>query len=337
MMPRKWFLIMASVLVVGMLCLSLFSWYFWRWSQAPINAPEDLVINFTAGESLGTLAEELSTNRYLSDTWRLVLLGRLAGADTRLQAGEYLFSRSATPRELLDKLTTGDVISYAFRISEGITVRQMLSELRAQPALVATLAATDPQALADELNLEWASAEGLFLPDTYQYTRGHTDVQLLRRAFAALNKVLQENWHTRAPMETLKDPYELLVLASIIEKETGQAADRAQISQVFHKRLADNMRLQTDPTVIYALGQAFDGDLTRAHLATESPFNTYRYRGLPPSPIALTSVASLYAAAHPAAGDYVYFVAKGDGASHFSRTLQEHNKAVRKYQLGMTE
>lgn len=336
-MPRKWLFLIAGVVAVAMLCVSLSYWYFWRWAQTPIEAPEDLVINFTAGESLGTLAEELATNHYLSDAWRLVLLGRLAGADTRLQAGEYSFSKSATPRELLAKLTSGDVLRYAFRIQEGITVRQMLLELRAQPALVQTLAATDPQALADELSLEWASAEGLFLPDTYQYTRGHSDVQLLRRAFAALDKELQENWHTRGAVEELKNPYELLVLASIIEKETGRAADRAQISQVFHKRLTDNMRLQTDPTVIYALGQAFDGDLTRAHLSTESPYNTYRYRGLPPSPIALVSVASLYAAAHPAPGDYVYFVAKGDGASQFSRTLAEHNKAVRKYQLGLTE
>lgn len=336
-MPRKWLFLIASAVAFAMLCVALSYWYFWRWAQTPIEAPEDLVINFTAGESLGTLAEELAANHYLSDAWRLVLLGRLAGADTRLQAGEYSFSKSATPRDLLAKLTSGDVLRYAFRIQEGITVRQMLFELRAQPALVHTLAATDPQALADELSLERASAEGLFLPDTYQYTRGHSDVQLLRRAFTAMDKELQENWHTRGAVEELKNPYELLVLASIIEKETGRAADRAQISQVFHKRLTDNMRLQTDPTVIYALGQAFDGNLTRAHLSTESPFNTYRYRGLPPSPIALVSVASLYAAAHPAPGDYVYFVAKGDGASQFSRTLAEHNKAVRKYQLGLTE
>ena len=336
-MPRKWLIGTAGLLLAGAVVAVLVYWQFLQWADTPVDANTDVVINFSAGESLATLADELASSNYLSDARRFVLLGRFTGADTRLQAGEYLFEQAATPRQLLNKLTQGDVIRYAFRIDEGITVVQLLDQLRNQATLQHTLQAEDAQSLADELALSRSSAEGQFFPDTYQYTRGHTDVQLLQRAAAALDAQLSDVWQNRSERSVLDDQYDLLVLASIIEKETGRAEDREQISQVFHKRLADNMRLQTDPTVIYALGQDFDGDLIRSHLQVESPFNTYRYRGLPPTPIATVSRASLFAAAHPAEGDYVYFVAKGDGASQFSRTLDEHNKAVRKYQLGMTE
>ncbi|XOV81608.1 MAG: endolytic transglycosylase MltG [bacterium] len=348
-MPRKWLIGAAVLLVAACLVAALLSMQFLRWADSPLQADADLVINFAAGESLATLAEELVDAQYLHSARRFVLLGRLTGADTRLQAGEYLFNQSATPRQLLNKLTQGEVIRHAFRIEEGITVQQLLAQLRKQPALQQTLQAHDARSLAAALGLTELihegsasveghySAEGLFFPDTYQFTRGHTDVQLLQRAAAALEATLQDIWQNRSERSVLKNQYELLILASIIEKETGRAEDRQQISQVFHKRLADNMRLQTDPTVIYALGEDFDGDLIRDHLQVESPFNTYRNRGLPPTPIATVSEASLYAAAHPAPGDYVYFVAKGDGASQFSRTLAEHNKAVRKYQLGLTE
>lgn len=337
MMPRKWLIGTTGLLVAGAVVAALAYWQFLLWADTPAGADADVVINFSTGESLATLADELALKNFMPEVWRFVLLGRITGADTRLQAGEYLFEQDATPRQLLNKLTQGDVIRYAFRINEGITVMQLLEQLRSQATLRQTLQAKDAHSLADELALSRASAEGLFFPDTYQYSRGHTDVQLLQRATAALEVQLSEVWQTRSERSVLVNEYDLLVLASIIEKETGRAEDREQISQVFHKRLADNMRLQTDPTVIYALGQDFDGDLIRAHLLVDSPYNTYRYRGLPPTPIATASRASLYAAAHPAPGDYVYFVAKGDGASQFSRTLDEHNKAVRKYQLGMTD
>jgi peptidoglycan lytic transglycosylase G len=336
-MPRKWLIGTLSLLLAGAVVAVLAYWQFLQWADTPVDADADVIINFSAGESLATLADELASAKYMSDARRFVLLGRITRADTRLQAGEYLFEQAATPRQLLNKLTQGDVIRHAFRIDEGITVMQLLEQLRNQTTLQHTLQARDAQSLADELALSRASAEGLFFPDTYQYTRGHTDAQLLQRAAAALDAQLSEVWENRSERSVLDNQYDLLVLASIIEKETGRAEDREQISQVFHKRLADNMRLQTDPTVIYALGQDFDGDLIRTHLQVDSPYNTYRYRGLPPTPIATASLASLLAAAHPAPGDYVYFVAKGDGASQFSRTLDEHNKAVRKYQLGMTD
>ena len=336
-MPRKWLIGAASLLLAGFVAAAVVYWQFLRWADTPVNADAEVVINFSVGESLATLADELADVNYMSDERRFVLLGRLTGADTRLQAGEYRFEQTATPRQLLDKLTQGDVVRHAFRIDEGITVLQLLQQLRNQPALQHTLQARDAQSLADALALPQDSAEGLFFPDTYQYTRGHADVQLLQRAAAALDAALLDVWQNRSKRSVLDNEYDLLVLASIIEKETGRAEDREQISQVFHKRLTDNMRLQTDPTVIYALGEDFDGNLTRAHLQVDSPFNTYRYRGLPPTPIATASMASLHAAAHPAPGDFVYFVAKGDGASQFSRTLDEHNAAVRKYQLGLTE
>ncbi len=183
------------------------------------------------------------------------------------------------------------------------------------------------------MELQWDFAEGMFFPDTYQFRRGDSDRSVLLRAHQAMLDQVESIWQGRALDLGLSTRHELVVLASIIEKETGAEADRAQISQVFHKRLQEGMRLQTDPTVIYALGEAFDGNLTRAHLKIDSPFNTYRVRGLPPTPIALPSAASLQAAAHPADGDFLYFVARGDGSSQFSRTLAEHNRAVRRYQL----
>jgi UPF0755 protein len=174
----------------------------------------------------------------------------------------------------------------------------------------------------------------MFFPDTYQYRRGDLDRDLLLRAHDAMQRLLEESWRQRGENLQIETPEQAVILASIIEKESGLAADRGLISQVFHNRLAKRMMLQTDPTVIYALGAAFDGNLTRAHLKMDSPYNTYRRRGLPPTPIALPSAAALHAALHPLNGDFFYFVAKGDGTSQFSRTLAEHNRAVRKYQLG---
>jgi UPF0755 protein len=237
---------------------------------------------------------------------------------------------------MLEQLTGGAVVQHEFRIDEGITVAALLANLATETRLQQDILARDAQALHAELSLSVPFAEGMFFPDTYQFQLQDSARALLLRAHEAMLSKLDEAWQRRPQETQLRSREDLVILASIVEKETGLAADRGQISQVFHSRLAKRMLLQTDPTVIYALGREFDGNLTRAHLKIESPFNTYRVRGLPPTPIALPSAASLEAALMPAPGDFLYFVAKGDGASQFSRTLAEHNAAVRRYQLKRT-
>jgi UPF0755 protein len=334
--------ILGSLALLGV-CVSY--WYLMRWAERPlagdIRIPADTVaedrgrvVQLNPGETLATLALQLQQQGLLDGRQRLVLLGRLSGLDTQLQAGEYRIDPQLTPRLLLRKLAAGDVVTYEFRIEEGSTVAMMLGALAAQEPLTHSIRATDAVALHAELKLSAPFAEGMFFPDTYQYRRGDLDRDLLLRAHEAMQQLLAATWQARADDLQVTTAEDAVILASIIEKESGLTTDRALISQVFHNRLAERMLLQTDPTVIYALGDAFDGNLTRAHLKIDSPYNTYRYRGLPPTPIALPSAAALHAAVHPAPGDYYYFVAKGDGSSQFSRTLAEHNRAVRKYQLG---
>ena len=325
-----------GVLFAGAAC-GLLYWHFLAWADAPIHSPREVRIVISPGQSLSKVADALAQNDYLPQKRRFILLGRLTGADTRLHAGEYAFARDLTPRQLLSQLVAGDVITYDFRIIEGTTVRMLLASLAKNQYLEHNVESVDAASLQLELGLSVPFAEGMFFPDTYQFVRGDSDRDLLQRAHSKMLDSITYAWQNRAPGLVLSTSDELVILASIIEKETGLEADRAQISQVFHSRLAKRMLLQTDPTVIYAVGENFDGNLTRAHLKIDSPFNTYRVRGLPPTPIATPSQASLNAAAHPAAGDYLYFVAKGDGGSQFSRTLAEHNKAVRRYQLGLTK
>ena len=339
---RRPLLTACVLLAVGLLCVGGLYWQLLHWADTPFPAAASAGgagAHFTLdpGDSLSSLAQQLQDQGLLDERRRLLVLARMLALDTKLQAGEYRFEAGLTPRALLLKLNRGDVVTYSFRIIEGVTVAQLLAQLAAEPRLQHLLQATDVQALHSELGLQSAFAEGMFFPDTYQYRSGDSDKVLLLRAHQAMLEQLQQAWKTRAEDLVIRSPEEAMILASIIEKETGLASDRGLISQVFHKRLRERMKLQTDPTVIYALGDSFDGNLTRAHLQLSSPFNTYRVRGLPPTPIALPSAASLRAALHPAPGEFLYFVARGDGASQFSLTLAEHNRAVRKYQLGQAQ
>ena len=252
---------------------------------------------------------------------------------TRLQVGEYAMGHGITPVQLLRKLESGQVIQHRFTIVEGWSYRQLRDALLADDSIVQTLQEVDDAELMRRLGAPDVPPEGRFLPETYHFTKGVTDFDLLRRAYLALHAHLEQAWASRAPGLPLETPDQALVLASIIEKETGVAGERAQIAGVFVRRLQMGMRLQTDPTVIYGLGNAFDGNLTRVHLQSDTPFNTYMRSGLPPSPIALAGKAAIDAALHPADGDALYFVSRGDGSHVFSSTLREHNRAVRRYQL----
>ena len=260
-------------------------------------------------------------------------LARQLGADARVQVGEYALEPGMSPCALLQHMRDGRVVSYRFTIVEGWNMRELRAALGRATPLAQTIGELDDAALMERIERPGVHPEGRFLPETYVYTRGDSDLDLLRRANRSLERVLEAAWEARAPGLPLADADEALVLASIIEKETGIAEERARIGGVFVRRLQRGMRLQTDPTVIYGLGSAFDGNLTRAHLRSDTPYNTYTRFGLPPSPIALAGKAAIEAALHPAEGDALYFVSRGDGSHVFSRTLAEHNRAVRRYQL----
>jgi UPF0755 protein len=259
---------------------------------------------------------------------------RFSGDARRIRAGSYEIERGTTPRGLLQRMVQGDETLERLRVIEGWTVRQLRAALAAAPNLKPLTATMTEAELMAAVGLAGVPAEGRFFPDTYLYSRGVSDVTVLRRAAAAQTKRLAEVWAPRQPGLPLQSPEQALILASIVEKETGRPADRGRIAGVFVNRLRIGMPLQTDPTVIYGLGAAFDGNLRKTDLQTDGPFNTYTRRGLPPTPIALPGLAALRAAVQPEATDALYFVARGDGSSVFSADLAAHNRAVNQYQRG---
>jgi UPF0755 protein len=250
-----------------------------------------------------------------------------------LHAGEYAIEQGLTPRALLDRMARGEVVQHRVSFVEGSTFRELRAVLAKEDALEQAAAAMSDAEVMAAIGASGQHPEGRFLPETYAYTRGMKDLDVLRRAHGAMSKAVQEAWEARRPDLPLKSPDELLVLASIVEKETGRADERETIAGVFMRRLKIGMRLQTDPTVIYGVGPSFDGNLTRAHLQTDTPWNTYTRAGLPPTPIAAPGRAALRAVAQPADGEALYFVARGDGSHQFSATLGEHNAAVARWQL----
>ncbi len=257
---------------------------------------------------------------------------RLSGKDREIRAGNYEIPPGTSPHALLQKLVRGEEALRAVTLVEGWTFRQVRQALaRAEQLRPDTAGQSDADIMA-ALGRPNVPPEGRFFPDTYTYARGSSDLAVLRRALHAMDRRLEAAWALRAPDTPLKSPDEALTLASIVEKETGRTEDRAQIAGVFTNRLRTGMLLQTDPTVIYGMGEAFDGNLRRRDLTTDTPFNTYTRAGLPPTPIAMPGKASLLAAVQPADTRALYFVARGDGSSHFSESLQEHNRAVNRYQ-----
>lgn len=259
---------------------------------------------------------------------------RLSGQDRQIRAGSYEVTPGTSPRRLLAMLVRGEESLRTFTLVEGWNWRQVRQALARAELLTPESQALTDEALMARLGRPGLSPEGRFYPDTYSYAKNSSDLRLLERALKAMDRQVAKAWAARTPGSVLGSPEEALILASIIEKETGQGADRAMISSVFHNRLRIGMRLQTDPTVIYGLGEAFDGDLRRQHLRSDTPWNTYTRAGLPPTPIAMPGQAALLAAVQPARSQALYFVAKGDGSSHFSATLDEHNRAVHRYQRG---
>ncbi len=318
-------LAVGLLLVVGFLALV--------WWPVPLSEPK-LLVRVPAGASLKVAAQSLNTGGVQVSPWIISGVGRVAGLSTSIKAGSYEFDQGISLWALLRKLSSGDTSQGEVLFVEGITFRELRAKLNAQPDLIHSTQALSDQAVMAKLGVPDRKPEGWFFPDTYRFDKRSEDVEVLSRAMMAMQKQLDIVWQGRDANLPLKTPYELLILASIVEKETGAAADRTQIAGVFVNRLRQGMRLQTDPTVIYGLGARFDGNLRKGDLQRDTPYNTYTRVGLPPTPICMPGLASLQAAAHPAVTDALYFVARGDGTSHFSTSLDSHNQAVNQYQRG---
>jgi UPF0755 protein len=259
---------------------------------------------------------------------------RLSGQGRQIKAGSYELERGLTPRKLLAKLARGEESLRAVTLVEGWTFKQVRAVLAKEDALKPDTRALSDEAVMNLLGRAGQHPEGRFFPDTYTFAKGSSDIAVLRRALRAMDKRLAAAWEQRSQQAAVKTPEEALILASIVEKETGKPADRTLVAAVFNNRLRVGMPLQTDPTVIYGMGASFDGNLRKRDLQTDTPWNTYTRGGLPPTPIAMPGKASLLAAVQPAKSNALYFVARGDGSSHFSASLDEHNRAVNKYQRG---
>lgn len=307
----------------------------WWWVQRPLRLPAATVdLSIEPGTLPRAVAVAVRDAGVDVDPRLLYAWFRVSGQGHRIKAGSYELERGITPERLLDKLARGDVSLRAVTLVEGWNWRQVRAALAKAEALKPDTANLADADLMKLLGREGVAPEGRFFPDTYTYGKGTSDVKVLQRAMRAMDKRLAQAWAQKSPQSILKTPDDALILASIVEKETGKAADRTLIATVFNNRLRIGMPLQTDPTVIYGIGERFDGNLRKVDLQTDTPFNTYLRAGLPPTPIAMPGKASLLAAVQPAPGNFLYFVAKGDGSSHFSASLDEHNRAVNKYQRG---
>ncbi|CAN0621490.1 Endolytic murein transglycosylase [Burkholderia multivorans] len=312
--------------------------YYWATRPLLLGAAS-LDITITPRSSVRSVAQQLERAGVPIEPDGFVAMTRVLGLSSRLKSGNYEFKSGITPYEVLQKIARGDVNESVAAVIEGWTFKRMRAELDANPALVHTAAGmSDAELLraigASEREIRRGSGEGLFFPDTYLFDKGTSDLNIYRRAYRLMQTRLDAAWSARAPGLPYRTPYEALTIASIVEKETGHAADRALVAAVFANRLRVGMPLQTDPSVIYGLGDTYDGRLRKRDLQADTPYNTYTRRGLPPTPIALPGTAALEAAVNPAATGALYFVAKGDGTSVFSDTLGDHNKAVDKYIRG---
>lgn len=325
--------------LLGLVLLALLSGLgaLW-WLHQPLDtgasqAPLDLSIE--PGTPPRAVAQAVVDAGARTPAWALYAWFRLSGQSRQMRAGSYEIAPGTTPRRLLAMLVRGEESLRSLTLVEGWNWHQVRQALAKAELLQADSQGLSDEALMARLGRPGVAPEGRFYPDTYSYAKNSSDLKVLARALKAMDRQLERAWALRTPNIVLRSPNEALILASIVEKETGKGSDRAMISSVFHNRLRIGMMLQTDPTVIYGLGEAFDGNLKRIHLRTDTPWNTYTRTGLPPTPIAMPGKAALMAAVQPANSPALYFVAKGDGSSQFSASLDEHNRAVNRYQRGL--
>jgi len=326
-----------SSILLFVFCVCVFAVYdYMQFMSRPFNIAtgEKVRLDVTSGRSLKSISRELNNKNIIDQKYYLALAARINNQSRYIQAGEYDLDNTLTPRKFLDILVAGKVVQYSFTIIEGWNVKQVLQALKNNANIDHTLKNVTASKLMKELKLPAdLHAEGWFFPDTYNFSRGETDTKVLMRAHKAMQRNLNSEWEKRDKGLPYDTPYDALIMASIIEKETGKGSERTQISGVFVRRLRKNMKLQTDPTVIYGIGEKYDGNIRRRDLRKDTPYNTYTRKGMPPTPIAMPGLAAIRAALHPESGTALYFVAKGDGSHVFSTNLKQHNEAVIKYQL----
>jgi len=326
-------LLFVLILLTG-LSVGAFAAWLYQFAMQPLSlrsSPLDFTVS--PGTGLRFASQQMAEVGIDFPPWQFTLLARLLGKATEIKAGSYEVEQGVTPWILLEKLTRGDISQAEIVFVEGKTFRQMRAILAAHPQVRHDSANLTDAEILTRIGATEKHPEGLFSPDTYLFAKNSSDLDLLKRAYRTMQKQLQAEWEKRDPAVPYATPYAALIMASIVEKETGIPADRSQVAAVFANRLRLGMLLQTDPTVIYGLGESYDGNLRKRDLLADTPYNTYTRPGLPPTPIAMPGLASLQAALHPPNSDKLYFVARGDGtgSSEFSRSLDEHNRAVAKY------
>lgn len=322
------------LVLVAVMAVAVFAGYrYWESRlEAPLAVAEETLYEVPRGAGYNRVVADLAEQGVIADDWAFRLLTRLEPESVpRLRAGEYMLQPQMSGRELLALLGSDQVVTYPLTIPEGWNFRQMRDRLASAPKLehrTEELSDTQVMALLDREDMH---PEGWFFPDTYRYHKGMSDVEILTQALQRMETILEEVWAERDDDLTFDTPYEALIMASLIERETGAPEERREIAGVFKRRMEQGMRLQTDPTVIYGMGERYEGRITRADLQEATPYNTYVINGMPPTPIAMPGRAALEAAVNPLPGDTLYFVSRGDGTHHFSRTLREHNNAVNRY------
>ncbi len=321
---------LAFFLMMLLLTVASIGYY----AYSPLTLPNTpFEFSLKPGSSLKSIAREMQQDGLLEHGWQFVWMARLLGQSGQLKAGNYAIDHPVSPLELLNIISKGEVSQSQVSVIEGWTFKQLRDALNTSPDITHdTLSLTDQEILL-RIGATENHPEGLFFPDSYYFAAGSSDLRIFKRAYQTMQKHLQEAWLARAPDLPLQTPYQALILASIVEKETGTPSDRAMIAGVFVNRLRKGMLLQTDPTVIYGMGDKFDGNLRRRDLLADTTYNTYTRRGLTPTPIALPGVAAMQAALHPVQTDALYFVSRGDGSSQFSSSLTAHNRAVNQYQI----
>lgn len=332
-MIRKFLLLLETGLVLAGLGLG---YAYWQQNEAlhqPLNVTQEQMLDVPAGSTPGGLLNRLQTDGVIKDAFWLRLYWRFNLSGEALHSGEYRMTPGMNAQSLLGLWQRGEVVQYSLTLVEGWNFRQVRAALGKQPKLEQTLGNLSDAELMTKIGHPDVFPEGRFFPDTYRYVRGMTDAEILKQAYKRLDDVLEEEWAKRAADVPYTDAYQALIMASLVEKETGVPQERGQIAGVFVRRLALGMLLQTDPTVIYGLGERYNGKLTRAHLKEPTPYNTYVIAGLPPTPISLVGREAIHAALNPVAGRSLYFVARGDGSHVFSDDLDAHNAAVREFQL----
>ncbi|KAA8706173.1 endolytic transglycosylase MltG [Pseudomonas cannabina] len=332
-MIRKLLLLLETGIVVAGLLLGF---AFWQQNEAlnqPLEVAQEQLLDVPAGSTPTSMLNRLQADGVIKDAFWLRLYWRFNLASQPLHSGEYRMVPGMNVKGLFDVWKRREVVQYSLTLVEGWNFRQVRAALAKQAKLEQTLTGLSDSELMAKIGHPDVFPEGRFFPDTYRYVRGMSDVELLKQAYSRLEEVLDEEWNARSPEAPYSNPYQALIMASLVEKETGVPQERGQIAGVFVRRLKLGMQLQTDPTVIYGMGERYNGKLTRANLKEATPYNTYVIAGMPPTPISLVGREAIHAALNPVAGSSLYFVAKGDGSHVFSDDLDAHNAAVREYQI----